>query len=315
MDWYLAAGDREGATHLRHEFADYLSRHASDPAEVQEAVLVFAELVNNGLEHGDGPVWVSVDWQGPRPILSVNDLGPAFSLTGVAMPSPDAARGRGLAIAADLAAHLEVAAKAGEGARVEAELPVERAAEPDFDPPRRTTNVLPALEEAGPMGFGREAFLRSLVVQLAQSVERIEGPLAAEAAVAQVGVDVGSQMEAEYRSSRDGDDEELTSSQLADAYVRLKTAIDGDFYVLEASEDKIILANRRCPFGDAVRQAPALCRITSSVFGGMAARAAGEATVVLEERIAVGDPQCRVVVYLGPRPDIAHGHQYQAPVQ
>ncbi len=313
MDWYLDADDRTGATHLRHEFADYLRRHAADPSQVDAAVLVFAELVNNGIEHGDGPVWVSVDWQGSRPILSVHDLGSSFELASVSMPGPDAIRGRGLAIAADVAARLEVAAKEGKGATVEAELPVERAAQPDLDPPRRTINVLPSLDEAGPSGFERESFLRALVVQLAQGVERIEGPQAAEAAVAQVGVDVGSQMEAEYRATHPDTSGQLTPTQLGDAYVRLKSAIHGDFYVLEASDDRIVLANRRCPFGDAVLRAPALCRMTSSVFGGMAARAAGEATVVLEERIAVGDPQCRVVVYLGPQSDIPHGHRYQAP--
>jgi anti-sigma regulatory factor (Ser/Thr protein kinase) len=53
------------------------------------------------------------------------------------------------------------------------------------------------------------------------------------------------------------------------------------------------------PFGDVVRQAPGLCRMTSSVFGGIAARNTGGAAVVLEERIAVGDPECRVIVWLG----------------
>ena len=44
--------------------------------------------------------------------------------------------------------------------------------------------------------------------------------------------------------------------------------------------------------------------MTSSVFGGIAARNSDDgAAVVLEERIAVGDPGCRVVVHLRPAPD------------
>ena len=43
--------------------------------------------------------------------------------------------------------------------------------------------------------------------------------------------------------------------------------------------------------------------MTSAVFGGIAANSHGEATVTLEERIAVGDPGCRVVIQLGAVPD------------
>ncbi len=315
MDWYLDDGDSEGATVIRREFVDYLRRHADPSSEIDLAALAFAELVNNGVEHAGGPVWVSVDWAGRHPIVSVNDLGSSFQMSEVAMPDPTAVRGRGLAIAADLAARLEVAQKAGGGARVEAELNVDRGDQQDLDPPRRTRNVLPDLAEAGPDGFGRESFLRSLVVQMAQGVEHALGPMAAESAVAQVGADVGGQMETEFRSSHPGLRELMTPTETGDCYVRLKQAIGGDFYVLEADEDRIVLANRACPFGEAVLRAPALCRMTSSVFGGIAARNFGEATVVLEERIAVGDPACRVVVYLGEQPEIPHGHRYQAPVR
>jgi hypothetical protein len=55
--------------------------------------------------------------------------------------------------------------------------------------------------------------------------------------------------------------------------------------------------------------------MTSSVFGGIAARnSEHEAVVVLEERIAVGDPGCRVHVLLDPPPDQhALGHRYRTP--
>ena len=59
--------------------------------------------------------------------------------------------------------------------------------------------MLPAIDEAGPDGFGRESFLRALVVQLSRAVEDQHGPDAAEAAVAQVGTDVGAQMETDQR--------------------------------------------------------------------------------------------------------------------
>jgi hypothetical protein len=52
--------------------------------------------------------------------------------------------------------------------------------------------------------------------------------------------------------------------------------------------------------------------MTSSVFGGIAARNTGGASVVLEERIAVGDPECRVVVWLtgARRGELDAAHDY-----
>ena len=99
-------------------------------------------------------------------------------------------------------------------------------------------------------------------------------------------------------------------------FVRLKHAIDGQFHIIEITDDHIVLGNTRCPFGDAVRKSPALCRMTSSVFGGIAAHNHDRgAAVILEERIAVGDPGCRVVVYLGDAPDSARSfaHRYTSP--
>jgi hypothetical protein len=56
--------------------------------------------------------------------------------------------------------------------------------------------------------------------------------------------------------------------------------------------------------------------MTSSVFGGIAARNTGGAVVQLEERIAVGDPQCRVTVWLGRAPeavrDVVHVYGAEA---
>jgi hypothetical protein len=136
---------------------------------------------------------------------------------------------------------------------------------------------------------------------------------AAEAAVAQVGADVGGRMEGEYRRARDVAGQ-LSVEQIADLYVRLKAAIDGDFYVVEATPERIVLGNRRCPFGEVVKRAPGLCRMTSSVFGGIASRNTGGASVVLEERIAVGDPECRVVVWLtgARRGEWTGAHEYGA---
>ena len=64
-----------------------------------------------------------------------------------------------------------------------------------------------------------------------------------------------------------------------------------------------------------MQQAPSLCRMTSSVFGGIAARNSDDgASVLLEERIALGDPGCRVVVELNvPKDGASPAAHYYAP--
>lgn len=321
MDWFFDGEDPEAVSALRREVTEYLRRHAADTGQLDDAELVVSELLGNTARHAAGPVWASLGWPHESPVLTVRDLGPGFdpSLLDAADEkpmSPFAESGRGLFLISHLAPAFEAVARDFKGMEVSVTLPVTRRPEKSFDPPRRSTAALPALDEASAEGgFGKESFLRALVVQLAQTLEFEHGPDAAEAAVAQVGSDVGGQMEAEFRAAK-ALTGRMTPAEMARCYVRLKHAIDGGFHVIEADESRIVLGNTRCPFGEAVKQAPSLCRMTSSVFGGIAARNSDEpVTVVLEERIAVGDPGCRVVVHLHPDPDApaTFGHRYSPP--
>lgn len=299
MDWYLDGTEPGAVSDLRREIGDFLRRHADPGSDLAGAEIAVSELLSNVVLHAPGPAWAQLDWSGARAVLSVHDLGAGFEPTRQ-LPADLLASdgGRGLFIVSNVSAWMTVAAKRAGGSKVTVELPVTRADERDHDPTRHRAGALPAPQEARPDGsFGKESFLRALVVQLAEAVERNEGPDAAAAAVAQVGADVGGRMEEEYRRV-EGLTGELSPGQIADLYVRLKAAIDGDFYVIDADEERIVLGSRACPFGDVVRRAPGLCRMTSSVFGGIAARNTGGASVVLEERIALGDPECRVVVWL-----------------
>jgi anti-sigma regulatory factor (Ser/Thr protein kinase) len=332
VDWYVDGEEPGAMTRLRHEVVSYLSRHADGTESLDEAEIVVSEAVGNAVRHAAGPVWVSLTWREVNPRLTVRDVGPGFdpdALQRVAEgPPPESSPdmddltglgegGRGFFLMTELAEDVQVANRGEGGALVSVLLPVKRSATIDHDPPRTTVNPLPALAEARPDGgFGKESFLRALVVQLARSVEYQHGPDAAEAAVAQVGADVGGQMEAEFRLARDVVGS-MTPEQIGECYVRLKHAIDGGFRVVEADHQQIVLVNDRCPFGDAVQLAPALCRMTSSVFGGIAARNSdGPVAVLLEERIAVGDPGCRVVVGLDRSADLDRNaaHVYRKPV-
>lgn len=311
MDWYFDARNSTALGELRHELRDYLTRHAEDGSDIYGAEVAFSELITNAVRHAPGPAWINLDWSEREPVVEVHDLGPGFELD-LRLPDVTADGGRGLYIVNELGSDLAVAAKAAGGSKVSATLPVSRSVERDHDPARSRTGALPAPDEAdGEGAFGKESFLRALVVEMARSAEGRGGPDVAEALVAQVGANIGGRMEEEYRRARNivG---ALTPDQMADLYVRLKAAIDGDFYVIEANEERIVLGNRACPFGDAVKRAPGLCRMTSSVFGGIAARNSAGASVMLEERIAVGDPECRVVVWLtGPHSEGGElGHSY-----
>lgn len=318
MDWLLAPATAEAGSALRAELGRYLRRHATDLDQAWTAELAASELIANAVAHAGGPVWVSLDWAGPHPVVTVHDLGPTFALD-LSTPDVGGDCGRGLWLVSQIAGDLAVAAKRTGGKRVSATLAVTRRPRPPLEasqrplePPRRPVDPQPDLAEAGNEGFGREVFLRALVVELARTVERTQGPTIAEEVISHVGNTIGAQMEREYRAARAVTDR-LTPKQIADCYVRLKAAIEGDFYVIEASTDRIVMGNRRCPFGHTVRHSPALCQVTSSVFGGIAARNTGQALVRTDERIAVGDPECRVTILL--RAEEVHaarrGHRYQ----
>src|SRR5690606_35863366 len=92
----------------------------------------------------------------------------------------------------------------------------------------------------------------------------------------------------------------------------LKQRIRGDFYVIEEDEEKVVFGNRRCPFGAFVENRPALCMMTSNVFGSIAANNLGYAKVAIEEAIANGDAGCRVVVWLAPNAaaEASSGREY-----
>jgi anti-sigma regulatory factor (Ser/Thr protein kinase) len=340
MDWYLSGDDLAGVGALRHQIRAYLIRHAEPGTDVADPELIVQELLTNAVTYGTGHVWVRLSWTAQQPEIDVWDLGPGFSYPSepvrsgdaasiswsgyaaagaaatVELPDTDSEGGRGLFLVTHLTSQFEVAARRGGGTHVRARLPVSRVPSRSFGPRPLSANALPGLDEAETDGsFGREPFLRALVVQLSQAIEDAAGPETAEEVIAQVGIGVGGQMETAYRLARHLTGQ-LTPEQLAECYVRLKHAIDGRFHVIEITDQRIVLGNTQCPFGDAVKAAPALCRMTSSVFGGIAARNRGDgAAVVLEERIAVGDPGCRVVVHLGAPPEQAarFAHRYDSP--
>lgn len=89
----------------------------------------------------------------------------------------------------------------------------------------------------------------------------------------------------------------INLDQYADIILRIKNQIGGNFSRASSAPGVIRVVNSRCPFGDMVREAPELCRMTSSVFGGIAARNFGYAKIDLRQRIALGDGRCEVCIH------------------
>lgn len=149
-----------------------------------------------------------------------------------------------------------------------------------------------------PVELERDGFVRLLIRELSGTLQDVVGVEEASGFISVVGQRIGEQLDAQYRRALRVD--RLDRDQVARVLVDLKRRIQGDFYVVEQTDEKIVLGNRACPFGDMVEGRPALCMMTSNVFGVIAAENLGYARVSIEEAIARGDSGCHVVVYLRP---------------
>lgn len=147
-----------------------------------------------------------------------------------------------------------------------------------------------------PVDLDRDQFLRNLVRHLSGTLEDVVGLDEAAGFVSIVGQQIGDWINEEYQQAlaRESFDRE----EVAEVLVDLKRRIQGDFYVIEMDDEKIVFGNRACPFGEKVLGRPSMCMMTSNVFGVIASDHLGYARVELDETIAQGHAGCRVVVHL-----------------
>ncbi len=163
----------------------------------------------------------------------------------------------------------------------------------------------PSSVESLDIALERDVFLRTLLRELAGTLQDVVGLDEASGFVSVVGQRVGDQINESYKRALGV--EVFDREQVADVLVDLKKRIQGTFYVIEESDDKIVFGNRDCPFAEKVLGRPSMCMMTSNVFGVIAAENLGYARVDLEQTIAQGHGQCRVVVHLTPAGDTAQG--------
>jgi predicted ArsR family transcriptional regulator len=170
----------------------------------------------------------------------------------------------------------------------------------------QTKTSLGALE----VPLERDLFLRTLLRELAGTLQEVVGIQEASGFISIVGQSIGHQLNHSYKAALEVT--QLTQQQVAEVLVDLKARIQGDFFIIEQDEDKIVLGNRACPFAEKVLGRPSLCMMTSNVFGAITAENLGYAKVELQETIAQGASGCRVVVHLRPSPEAedCQGREY-----
>jgi predicted ArsR family transcriptional regulator len=176
----------------------------------------------------------------------------------------------------------------------------------DMLPVDSNSSALQALD----IPLDRDVFLRNLIRELSGTLQDVVGTAQASGFISVVGQRVGDQMNQDYKRALAV--EHLSREQVAAVLVDLKRRIQGTFYLVEESDDKIVLGNGNCPFQDQVHGRPSMCMMTSNVFGAIAADNLGYAKVDLQKTIAQGDAECRVVVYLKPTEEsgVAEGREY-----
>ncbi|EGV17865.1 sigma 54-interacting transcriptional regulator [Thiocapsa marina] len=146
------------------------------------------------------------------------------------------------------------------------------------------------------------AFLQSFVSEIAKAMDRAECPSCAAhlEQIEQIGLTAGVCLEEKAREVL-GSPRPMDRDHYADLIVEIKNQIGGRFSRASGEAGTVRVVNSRCPFGEQVKHAPSLCRMTSSVFGGIAARHFGYAKVELRQTIAGGDGSCDVCIYLDPQ--------------
>jgi predicted ArsR family transcriptional regulator len=147
----------------------------------------------------------------------------------------------------------------------------------------------------------RDIFLRTLLRELSGTLQDVVGVEETAGYVSVVGAAIGEQIDHTYKKALSVN--RLSREQVGQVLVGLKRRIQGDFFILEETEDRIVLGNKQCPFGDFVKGRPSLCMMTSNVFGYIAAQNLGYAGVELKKTIAEGHDGCVVVVHLRPSDD------------
>lgn len=161
-----------------------------------------------------------------------------------------------------------------------------------------------------PLRLERDWFMRNLLSELSATLQDMIGLEEASGFFSVIGQNMGRQIDQDYRQALRV--KRLRREQVAAVMVNLKQRIGGDFYLISQNDEQIILGSRSCPFAEQVQDRPAMCMMTSNIFGAIAGENLGYAKVELQETIALGASGCKIVVYLKQSPAAisAQGREY-----
>ena len=148
-------------------------------------------------------------------------------------------------------------------------------------------------------------FLQTFVLELIHASEQL-GQQHCEQLIEHIARTAGCFFEETYRNEKNNQDP-LDRESYTELILGLKNNIGGNFSLSSSNQDCITVVNSSCPFGAGVTNFPELCRMTSSVFGGIAARNFGYAKVEIKKSIARHDGCCEVCIHTNP--DTAIGRQ------
>ncbi|MCC5658402.1 methanogen output domain 1-containing protein [Nostoc sp. XA010] len=144
----------------------------------------------------------------------------------------------------------------------------------------------------------RDQFLRTMIRELAGTLQDVVGIEQAEGFLNVVGYRTGQHVNQVYQNALQLSN--LSRSQVTAVLIDWKRRIQGDFYVIEETDEKIVLGNRKCPFAEQVEGREAMCVMTSNIFGAITADNLGYARVELQQTIARGAQECKIVIHLKP---------------
>lgn len=279
MDWCVDTRVRGASSLAVSEIAAHLERHAIEPGVVE---LARATVQQTFADADPGPLWATLDWSRHQCTMHLRPVKePVGTPIGPGVTRAHEDLGDLARVWADMAEHKSEQVL---------ELGVARAPERDIDPPPADPQSVAQPDAAHLLGL---------------LTGEIEGGRSLEEAAARAGATVAALVEPTDTEERG----QLVD--MAELLVEVERELGGDFEIVEAGERRIVVRNRRCPFGPATGRG--MCRFTSALAGGLAARASGRSDVTVAQSLAAGDQECRLVVDTEEGLDRTVAHRYEWP--